>query len=369
MKKLGFGFMRLPLLNKESDVVDLELVKKMVSLFMKRGFTYFDTAYVYHNGKSESLLKQALVDNYPRDSFTVATKLAIFEPRIDKKRQEEMFDEQRTRLGVNYIDYYLLHALSRERMEIVDRLESFDFIKQKKLEGKIRNIGFSFHDKPEALDYILNKHPEVDFVQLQINYLDWENPLVESRACYEIAKKYHKPVIVMEPVKGGTLVNLPLEAEKILKQASNLSVASWAIRYAASLDNVFMVLSGMSTLEQVEDNTSYMEEFKPLNEKEKDILSSIVPVIDNSIAIPCTACGYCLKGCPMNIPIPQLFSLYNKEKIFPSQIKDAKNNYLKIASSQFLASSCLKCGACEKSCPQHLKIRDYLEKIADKFEN
>lgn len=369
MKKLGFGFMRLPLLNKESDVVDLELVKKMVSLFMKRGFTYFDTAYVYHNGKSESLLKQALVDNYPRDSFTVATKLAIFEPRIDKKRQEEMFDEQRTRLGVDYIDYYLLHALSRERMEIVDRLESFDFIKQKKLEGKIRNIGFSFHDKPEALDYILNKHPEVDFVQLQINYLDWENPLVESRACYEIAKKYHKPVIVMEPVKGGTLVNLPLEAEKILKQASNLSVASWAIRYAASLDNVFMVLSGMSTLEQVEDNTSYMEEFKPLNEKEKDILSSIVPIIDNSIAIPCTACGYCLKGCPMNIPIPQLFSLYNKEKIFPSQIKDAKNNYLKITSNQFLASSCLKCGACEKSCPQHLKIRDYLEKIADTFEN
>lgn len=369
MKKLGFGFMRLPLLNKESDVVDLELVKKMVSLFMKRGFTYFDTAYVYHNGKSESLLKQALVDNYPRDSFTVATKLAIFEPRIDKKRQEEMFDEQRTRLGVDYIDYYLLHALSRERMEIVDRLESFDFIKQKKLEGKIRNIGFSFHDKPEALDYILNKHPEVDFVQLQINYLDWENPLVESRACYEIAKKYHKPVIVMEPVKGGTLVNLPLEAEKILKQASNLSVASWAIRYAASLDNVFMVLSGMSTLEQVEDNTSYMEEFKALNEKEKNILSSIVPIIDNSIAIPCTACGYCLKGCPMNIPIPQLFSLYNKEKIFPSQIKDAKNNYLKITSSQFLASSCLKCGACEKSCPQHLKIRDYLEKIADKFEN
>ena len=369
MKKLGFGFMRLPLLNKESDVVDLELVKKMVSLFMKRGFTYFDTAYVYHNGKSESLLKQALVDNYPRDSFTVATKLAIFEPRIDKKRQEEMFDEQRTRLGVDYIDYYLLHALSRERMEIVDRLESFDFIKKKKLEGKIRNIGFSFHDKPEALDYILNKHPEVDFVQLQINYLDWENPLVESRACYEIAKKYHKPVIVMEPVKGGTLVNLPLEAEKILKQASNLSVASWAIRYAASLDNVFMVLSGMSTLEQVEDNTSYMEEFKALNEKEKNILSSIVPIIDNSIAIPCTACGYCLKGCPMNIPIPQLFSLYNKEKIFPSQIKDAKNNYLKITSSQFLASSCLKCGACEKSCPQHLKIRDYLEKIADKFEN
>lgn len=369
MKKLGFGFMRLPLLNKESDVVDLELVKKMVSLFMKRGFTYFDTAYVYHNGKSESLLKQALVDNYPRDSFTVATKLAIFEPRIDKKRQEEMFEEQRTRLGVDYIDYYLLHALSRERMEIVDRLESFDFIKQKKLEGKIRNIGFSFHDKPEALDYILNKHPEVDFVQLQINYLDWENPLVESRACHEIAKKYHKPVIVMEPVKGGTLVNLPLEAEKILKQASNLSVASWAIRYAASLDNVFMVLSGMSTLEQVEDNTSYMEEFKPLNEKEKDILSSIVPIIDNSIAIPCTACGYCLKGCPMNIPIPQLFSLYNKEKIFPSQIKDAKNNYLKITSSQFLASSCLKCGACEKSCPQHLKIRDCLEKIADKFEN
>ena len=369
MKKLGFGFMRLPLLNKESDVVDLELVKKMVSLFMKRGFTYFDTAYVYHNGKSESLLKQALVDNYPRDSFTVATKLAIFEPRIDKKRQEEMFDEQRTRLGVDYIDYYLLHALSRERMEIVDRLESFDFIKQKKLEGKIRNIGFSFHDKPEALDYILNKHPEVDFVQLQINYLDWENPLVESRACYEIAKKYHKPVIVMEPVKGGTLVNLPLEAEKILKQASNLSVASWAIRYAASLDNVFMVLSGMSTLEQVEDNTSYMEEFKALNEKEKNILSSIVPIIDNSIAIPCTACGYCLKGCPMNIPIPQLFSLYNKEKIFPSQIKDAKNNYLKITSSQFLASSCLKCGACEKSCPQHLKIRDLLEKVSKLYDD
>lgn len=370
MKKLGFGFMRLPLLDKDESHVDIDQVEKMVDTFMKRGFTYFDTAYVYHNGLSESFLKKTLVDRYPRDSFTIATKLALFNPNVDKKRQAEMFDEQLSHLGVDYIDYYLIHNINKDRIPVIQRLDTFSFLLNKKAEGKIKHLGFSFHDRPELLDQVLTEHPEVDFVQLQINYIDWDSPAVESRACYEVATKHHKPVVVMEPIKGGTLVNLPIKAKEVLKSYNpNASIASWAIRYAASLENVFMVLSGMSTLEQVEDNTSYMENFKPLNEEEKKVLNSIVDIINSSISIPCTGCGYCLKGCPKHIAIPKYFSLYNSEKMFNSAgFTTQKMYYENLIKDYGKASDCIKCGMCEKACPQHLEIRKLLTLVAKDFE-
>ena len=370
MKKLGFGFMRLPLLDEDATHVDLDQVKQMVDVFMKKGFTYFDTAYVYHNGQSEKFLKQALVERYPRDSFTVATKLALFNPNVDKVKQEAMFNEQLNNLGVSYIDYYLIHNINKERVPLIDKLDSFNFLKQKKAEGKIKHLGFSFHDKPELLEEVLKKHPETDFVQLQINYIDWLNPVVESKACYEIAKKYHKPVVVMEPIKGGTLVNLPPKAADILKRKNpDASLASWAIRFAASLDDVFMVLSGMSTLKQVEDNTSYMENFIPLTIEEHQTLDSIVSIINDSIAIPCTSCGYCLKGCPKHIAIPKYFSLYNNEKMFPAQGFSTQQMYYENLTKDYgKASECIRCGLCEKACPQHLQIRDLLKLIAKEFE-
>ena len=370
MKKLGFGFMRLPLLDKDESHIDLDIVNEMVDIFMQKGFTYFDTAYIYHNGQSEKYLRKALIERYPRDSFTIATKLALFNPNTDKKRQEEMFNEQLEHLGVSYIDYYLIHNINKERVPLIEKLDTFYFLKEKKAQGKIKHLGFSFHDKPELLEEVLKKHPETDFVQLQINYIDWLSPAVEAKACYDIAKKYHKPVVVMEPIKGGTLVKLPPKAEKILKDANpNASLASWAIRFAASLDNVFMVLSGMSTIEQVKDNTSYMQNFTPLTDEEKHILDSIVSIINNSIAIPCTSCGYCVKGCPKHIAIPKYFSLYNSEKMFPtSGFSTQKMYYENLIKDYGKASDCIHCGLCEKACPQHLKIRELLQLVAKDFE-
>lgn len=341
-------------------------------VFIEQGFTYFDTAYMYHDFKSEEFVREALVKRHSRDSFTLATKM----PTMFLKKEEDLeriFNEQLEKCGVEYFDYYLLHNLNAINYPIAEKFDAFDFIMKKKAEGKIKHIGFSYHDNAELLEEILTKHPEVDFVQLQINYLDWNSEGIQSGKCYNVATKHNKPVVVMEPIKGGTLINIPDEAKTLLTETDpNLSIASWAIRFAASLDNVMVVLSGMSNFEQLKDNTSYMREFKPLNEKEQEVIKKVTDVITKSIAVPCTACRYCVKGCPKNIEIPTYFSLYNEEM---RMNKDKKlpftpqtvyyANYIK---SYGKASDCVACHQCEKSCPQHIKIVDMLKKVAGAFE-
>lgn len=366
MKKLGFGFMRLPLLDKnDQHSFDTEQLIKMVDSFMEQGFTYFDTAYMYHQYESENILRKVLTERYPRESYVIATKL----PTMFLEKEEDqirIFDEQLQKCGVEYFDYYLLHCLDKDNYKNAQRFGSFEFISRKKAEGKIKNIGFSFHDTPELLDEILTAHPETEFVQLQINYLDWDDVCVQSRRCFEVARKHNKPVIVMEPVKGGALANVPDEALKLFKaQQPELSAASWAVRYSAGLDGVFMVLSGMSDYSQVEDNTSYMREFVPLSEDEHKTIEAAADIIRRSITIPCTACRYCVDGCPSNIAIPEYFALYNaslKEDSFDTQ------EYKKLSENSGKASDCIVCENCQTHCPQHIEIISWLKRVSAAFE-
>lgn len=371
MKKLGFGLMRLPLLDKDDNTsIDLEQMKKMVDLFMERGFTYFDTAYPYHNGHSETAFREAVVKRHPRESFTVTDKMPIWNIN-SADDMERIFNEQLERCGVEYFDYYWLHALNKSYYEKVQQFDAFNFILNKKAEGKIRHIGFSFHDESSLLEKILTEHPEAEFVQLQINYIDMDSPTVEASNCYDICTRHGKPVIVMEPVKGGSLANVPEKVEELFKNINpDMSIASWAIRFAASLPNVMMVLSGMSNMEQVDDNTSYMQDFVSLNEQEMAAIGSAAATIKESIAIPCTACHYCTDDCPMDIAIPEYFALYNTLMQFGKERQwiNCITYYNNLSKTHSKASECLQCGQCEGHCPQQLPIIDNLELMAQTFE-
>ena len=364
--KLGFGLMRLPMIG---DEIDMEQTKAMVDTFMAKGFTYFDTAYVYINGKSEVAAREAIVKRYPRDSFTLATKLPLWDNIETEADMQRIFDESMERAGVEYFDYYLLHSMDKAKFEKADRIGAWDFLFKMKAQGKIKRCGFSFHDSAEVLDEALTKHPEVEFVQLQLNYIDWENDNVQSRKCYEVAVKHNKPIIVMEPVKGGSLASMNNEIQGIMKaQNPDLSIPSWAVRFCAGLDNILTVLSGMSTKAQLDDNVSYMEHFEPLSDKEHEVLKTVVEKLNAIPTIPCTGCRYCVDDCPMQIHIPDIFRAVNHQKQFGSEGNVDRSGYESATREGGKASECLHCGSCEAHCPQHIHIIEELEDAAKRFE-
>ncbi len=359
--KLGFGLMRLP---KKGLMIDVEQVKTMVDLFLEAGFTYFDTAFVYPG--SETAIRKALVERHPRDSYTLATKLfAMIAPTEKAARREFATSLERT--GAGYFDYYLLHSLMENNYKLYERLRLWDFVSEQKEKGLIRNLGFSFHAGPKLLDKLLTEHPEVDFVQLQINYADWENPKVTSRANYEVARKHGKLITVMEPVKGGNLAEPPEEVKKLFRAIHpDMSCASWAIRFVASLDGILTVLSGMSNVAQMEDNLSYMKAFQPLSEAEQEAIREAQRILGRAATIPCTACRYCVEGCPKQIPIPDIFAAMNKQ-LGSGQMAAAKEAYFAAAAEGHRASDCIGCRRCEGACPQHLPITEHLKKAAEMF--
>ena len=361
IKKLGFGMMRLP---QKDGAIDIEQTAIMVDKFMGAGFTYFDTAWAYEG--SEEAVRRTLVERYPRESFQLATKNAAW---IGCKTREEaisQFDTSLRQTGAGYFDFYLLHNLGEGRTHFFDDFDMWSFVQEKKAEGKIKHVGFSFHSTPEELEEILIKHPEMEFVQLQINYADWEYPAVQSRACYETARKYGKPIIVMEPVKGGMLAAPPANVARLFKEADpDASYASWGIRFAADLEGVITVLSGMSNIEQMEDNLSYMKDFKGLTGEERNTLSKAMETISSVPLISCTTCNYCAKVCPMDIGISGSFTAMNYMTLYQNRSAALhQEEWLVGGHGKKRASECIKCGKCEQICPQHLKIRELLERVS-----
>lgn len=362
-KNFGFGFMRLPM---KLMMVDIKQTCKMVDTFLENGFNYFDTAHGYIRGKSEKAIKKCLVERYPRDRYILTDKLtdSFF------KKQEDIrpfFESQLKACGVEYFDFYLMHAQNAANFEFFKKCRAYETALELKAEGKIRHFGISFHDSAEVLEQILTEYPQIEVVQIQFNYLDYDDPAVQSRRCYEVCRKFNKPVIVMEPVKGGSLVNLPQKAKNILDELDGGSPASYAIRFAAGFDGIMMVLSGMSTIEQMEDNISFMKDFNPLNEKEQNAVKGVCDIFHSMNFIPCTACRYCVDGCPKNISIPDLFAVMNAKKIHRDWNAAYYYNqvHTKLGGK---ASDCIKCGKCEKACPQHLNIRELLASVAKEFE-
>ncbi len=375
MNKFGFGMMRLPLLDKNDETkIDIEQVKEMVDIYIENGGKYFDTAYPYHMGASETVLKEAVVERYPREDIIITTKLPVFS--VEKEEDmEKFFNEQLEKCGVEYFDYYLIHNINEMTHHAVYDFDSFEFVREKKAEGKIKNIGFSFHDKPEALIEALEAFPDCDFVQLQINYLDWTSSAIESQKCYEIATKYNKPVIVMEPVKGGALANLPEEAEKVFKEYDeNSENVSWALRFCNDLDNVFMILNGVSSLEQMKSSINIFKNIKALNKEEYELINKVKDIVNDLTPIKCTECNYCIEHCPVHIPISKYFSLYNTYHINKVQHGDPVNSavaYLVLAESEQYgaANDCVECMQCEKYCPQHLEIHELLKEVDKELNN
>ena len=370
MKKLGFGLMRLPLVDEnDGKSIDIARVKDMADRFMEEGFTYFDTAAPYHGLQSEIAFREAVVKRYPREDYTITDKFSIWMIN-EEMDMETFFHAQLERLGVDYMDIYLLHAMNANRFEKAKEMKVFEFVEQMKAEGKIKHIGFSFHDTADVLDKILTEWPEAEYVQLQLNYLDWEDEHVQSRACYEVALKHNKQILVMEPIKGGSLaVVSPVVEQMFQDYNAEASVASWAVRFVASLENVVMVLSGMSDEAQMVDNLSYMKDFQPLNEEEMAIVMKAAEIIRNDIAVPCTACRYCVDDCPMQIPIPDYFKIYNRFKqLQGTKEQDRRNEYNHHAENHGKASDCIECGMCEGHCPQKIEIRKALKDVAASLE-
>ncbi|MDR0491903.1 MAG: aldo/keto reductase [Oscillospiraceae bacterium] len=363
--KLGFGLMRLPMKDR---MIDVEQTKEMADVFIDSGFTYFDTAYGYFEGKSEETAKAAVVDRFPRERFQLATKLPAWAGPKTTEDAKQMFWTSLERTGAGYFDFYLLHNLGSTRSKSFDDFGIWDYVQGLKQKGLIRHVGFSFHDKADLLDSILAAHPEMEFVQLQINYGDWESGMVQSRKCYEVARKHNKPIIIMEPVKGGMLANMAPEVRAVFDETgSKMSYASWAIRFAASLDGVITVLSGMSSLEQVRDNVGYMKDFRPLDENEKAVIAKAQKALSQIPSIPCTACEYCVAGCPEKIAIPQILEMLNRDLVYKS-FESGKFGYFWETQFGGKASTCTQCGKCEEVCPQQIEIRDALKEAAAKYE-
>ena len=362
-KNFGFGCMRLPM---NGDQVDIAETTRMVDEFLAQGFNYFDTAHGYIGGKSELALKECLTSRYPREAYSLTDKLtdSYFKTETDIR---PFFESQLEACGVDYFDFYLMHAQNADNFKKLKACRAYETAFALKAEGRIRHVGLSFHDRAEVLDQILTEYPQIEVVQIQFNYLDYDDIAVQSRKCYEVCRKHGKPVLVMEPVKGGSLVNLPEEAKKVLDDLHGGSPASYAIRFAAGFPGMMMVLSGMSDLEQMKDNLSYMRDFKPLNETELAAVNKVQEIFHKMNMIPCTACRYCVEGCPKQISIPDLFAIMNIKQLHHDWNADYYYEEVHTAPGR-RASDCLKCGKCEKICPQHLPIRKLLEEIAKEFD-
>ncbi len=360
---LGFGCMRLPM---NGEDIDIEHTKQMVDKFMQSGFNYFDTARGYINGKSELAVKECLTSRYPRESYVLTDKLTDF---YFKTQQDirPLLDSQLERCGVDYFDFYLMHAQGTGSFAYFKERNAYETALKLKEDGKFRHFGISFHDTPAVLEQILTEYPQIEVVQIQFNYMDYDDPAVQSREVYEVCRKHNKPVIIMEPVKGGSLANLPSDARAVLDELHGGSPASYAMRFAAGFDGVKMVLSGMSNNEQMIDNLSTMTDYKPLNTREKDAIANVCDIFRSKNFIPCTVCRYCTAGCPKNISIPDLFAVMNTKKIHNDWNADYYYNVVHTKPGT-KASDCIKCGKCETACPQHLPIRKLLEEVAAEFE-